>query len=210
MECYNLIMENLKMIKYSNLNFPENGDPMWLSINLQRVDQWSMIFQLQNIPHNLVEPEECEWLFIGDRFISIHNTKTQKILSKYLSSANHVVINDLAHTMENQHCWIDSGFPDWMPKRNYYLVTNSRTELKKKSNLQILYYDFLFNRTKAYYSGFPFENSPWYYAGRENYRAPVVKDNSEQKKKIFLSPCRLYLDQNRTFIQIHLGFSYRF
>lgn len=186
------------MIKYSNLNFPEDGHPMWLSINLQRVDQWSMIFQLQNLEHRAVEYPECDWLCLGDRFLSLENAETQELLAGAVREAELVVINDLVHNFENQHKWVTEGLPGWLPQREYILVTNSRTRLESKPWLHIHYYDFLFNRTKAYYSGFPFINSPWYYAGRENYIAPPVRDNADQKAKVFISPCRLYLDQDRT------------
>ena len=186
------------MIKYSNLNFPENGHPMWLSINLQRVDQWSMIFQLQNRPHKAVEPLECDWLFLGDRFLSVKNSETQHLLANFISQTKNVVINDLVHAKENQHRWVQEGLPKWMPRRDYILVTNAQTSFESRSWLRIYHYDFLFNRTKAYYSGFPFGNAPWYHAGRENYRAPLVADNADQKSKVFISPCRLYLEQNRT------------
>lgn len=192
------------MINYSNLNFPENGDPIWLSINLQRVDQWSMIFQLQNLKHVTVEPNECDWLCLGSRFLSVDNVETQKILGGLLEKAPFVVINDLVHAEENQHIWITKGLPDWMPRRKYLLVTNSQTKFNNPDWLEVHYYDFLFNRTKAFYTGFPFENSPWYYAGWENYQAPLVRNDGENKQKIFLSPCRLYEDQNRTVFRRQL------
>jgi hypothetical protein len=193
-----------KMIRYSNLNFPENGHPMWLSINLQRVDQWSMIFQLQDLAHEAVEHPECDWLCLGDRFLALENAETQQLLASAISRAKHVVINDLVHNFDNQHYWLEEGLPTWMPHRDYILVTNSRTRFEPKPWLRIYHYDFLFNRTKAYYSGFPFMNAPWYYAGHENYRAPSVRDNADQKSKIFLAPCRLYLDQDRTLFRKRL------
>ena len=85
-----------------------------------------------------------------------------------------------------------------MPAREYDLV-KLKLDSPAPSNVRVHQYDFLFNRTKAYYSGFPFTGSTWYDAGREAYRAPVVEDNVIDKKKVFISPCRLYLDQGRTF-----------
>ena len=186
------------MITYSNLNFPENGHPMWLSINLQRIDQWSMLFQLQGLTHQAVEMEEAEWLFLGDRFLDLENTDTQQKLAEGIRNAKHVVINDLVHNYEGQLDWVKKGIPDWMPSREYLLVTNSRSDIESKSWLRVYRYDFLFNRTKAYYTGFPFTGDPWYFAGRQNYFAPCVKEAADSKGKIFVSPCRLYLDQKRT------------
>ncbi len=186
------------MIKYSNLNFPENGDPVWLSINLQRIDQWSTVFQLQGLKHVAVEPQEADWLFLGDRFLDLDNATTRQLLCERIQLVEHVVIHDLVHNYEHQHKWIEEGLPTWMPSRNYFLVTNSQVRFEPPEWLCVHYYDFLFNRTKAYYSGFPFHGSQWYFAGHHNYLAPCVKDSADHKSKVFLSPCRLYTDQNRT------------
>jgi hypothetical protein len=107
-------------------------------------------------------------------------------------------INDLVHNYEGQHDWVRDGLPPWMPKREYFLVTNSQVRLDHPPWLHVHHYDFLFNRTKAYYSGFPFVGNHWYHAGHQNYTALCVNDAADKKSKIFLSPCRLYLDQNRT------------
>jgi UDPglucose 6-dehydrogenase len=188
------------LLTYCSLNFPEDGKPAWLNVDRQRVNQWPMIAELQGLRHRLVTLGACnEWLFLGDRFLYLQNEDSQAILATAIRKASRVVINDLAHAMEGQHGWLTTGVPAWMPARDYDLVTNSQTRLSAPSNVRVHQYDFLFNRTKAYYSGFPFTGSTWYDAGRENYRAPVVKDNAVDKKKIFISPCRLYLDQNRTF-----------
>jgi UDPglucose 6-dehydrogenase len=189
------------MITYSNLNFPENGDPMWLSIDLQRIDQWSTIFQLQGMEYQAIEFPEADWLFLGDRFLALDNVTTIERLCDGIHRAKHVVINDLVHNYEEQHAWVEKGLPTWMPKRDYYLVTNTKRRLNPPPWLQVHYYDFLFNRTKAYYSGFPFSGDHWYHAGHQNYSAPCVKDVADHKSKIFLSPCRLYVDQNRTYFR---------
>jgi hypothetical protein len=189
------------MINYSNLNFPENSHPMWLSINLQRIDQWSMIFQLQGLPHQAVELGEADWLFLGDRFLALDNAETQQRLAAGIRNAKYVVINDLVHNYEGQLDWINEGLPQWMPRREYFLVTNSRARIEPEPWLRIHRYDFLFNRTKAYYTGFPFTGDPWYFAGHQNYSAPCVKRDAGHKSKVFISPCRLYLDQNRTLFR---------
>jgi hypothetical protein len=186
------------MITYSNLNFPENGHPMWLSIDLQRIDQWSVIFQLQGLAHKAVEFTEADWLFLGDRFLALDNADAQQKLAAGIRKARHVVINDLVHNYENQLSWIEAGLPEWMPERNYFLVTNSQTGIEPPPWLEVHAYDFLFNRTKAYYSGFPFAGDPWYFAGHHNYTAPCIPSHADGKRRVFIAPCRLYLDQDRT------------
>ena len=187
------------MIKYCNINFPQDGRPMWLSMDRQHVDQWSMILQLQNLIYQRVDLQQSdEWLFLGDKFFQLKNPDTQQIVATAISKARHVVINDLVHAVEGQHNWLWERLPAWMPQRDYIFVTNSQTTFLSRSWLSIYHYNFLFNRTKAYYAGFPFVGSPWYFAGSQNYRAPAVIDNSEQKTKVFISPCRLYIDQQRT------------
>ena len=192
------------MIRYCVINFPEDGRPMWLQMEHQYLDQWSMIFQLQNLAHQRVELHRCdEWLFLGDKFLRLENPVTRRMVRAAICKAKYVVINDLVHAVEGQHEWLQKGLPAWMPRRDFLFVTNSQTKLKSTLRTRIHHYDFLFNRTKAYYAGFPFVGSPWYFAGRENYRAPAVTDNA-RRRKIFISPCRLYLDQQRTLFRKQL------
>ncbi len=182
---------NPAMITYCSLNFPEDGKPQWLNVDRQRVNQWPMILELQGLRHKLVRLSACdEWLFLGDRFLGVQNKESRAILAAAIRKAKRVVINDLVHAMECQHGWTAIGLPAWMPLREYDLVTNSQTQLPALANVRAHHYDFLFNRTKAYYSGFPFTGPTWYDAGRENYRAPVVQDNASDKQKVFISSWR--------------------
>jgi len=193
------------MITYCNVNFPEVGTADALRVSRQPLDQWSMIFQLQNLPYRRVElAARCNWLLLGDMLLKLTNPETQSILAAAIASANHVVINDFVHAEEGQHQWLETGLPPWMPRRDYTFVTNAQTRFRSRSWLRVHHYDFLFNRTKAYYAGFPFLDSPWYYAGRDNYRAPPVTDNANGKRRVFISPCRLYLDYQRTFFRNRL------
>ena len=63
---------------------------------------------------------------------------------------------------------------------------------------QIISNDFMFNRSKAYYSQFPFSPgvTKWYNYGQLSYIAPELTD-AEHKKKIFVSPCKTYPDRPR-------------
>lgn len=74
------------------------------------------------------------------------------------------------------------GRPD-----NFYYVTNCIDHTVSHPNL--LHVDFLFNRTKAYYSQFPFMPGTfkWYYAGIGRYVVPEPRRGID-KSKIFLAP----------------------
>ncbi len=193
------------VITYCNVNFPEEGLPNALRVSRQPLDQWNMIFQLQDTPSRRVELDErYEWLLLGDMLLKLANPETQRILARAIRTAKHVVINDFVHAEEGQHNWLETGLPGWMPRRDYTFVTNAQTPFRSKSWLRVNHYDFLFNRTKAYYAGFPFHGSPWYYAGRDNYRAPPVPEDPDAKRRIFISPCRLYLDYQRTYYRKRL------
>lgn len=62
----------------------------------------------------------------------------------------------------------------------------------------IIHNDFLFNRTKAYYLGYPFKSTTklWYYVGESGYKLPAIKDSST-KTKIYIAPNNTYLNTLR-------------
>lgn len=68
-------------------------------------------------------------------------------------------------------------------------VTNARDF--DIDNSRIVFNDFLFNRTKAYYLKFPFRSTTqkWYYTADQDYEIP--KHNVNEKTKIFLAPNRI-------------------
>lgn len=67
---------------------------------------------------------------------------------------------------------------------------------------RLRYVDWLFNRTKAYYSGYPFRSDRrlWYWTGPENYQW-LKLSTSQEKTKIFLAPNRCHFNHhpNRHF-----------
>lgn len=58
---------------------------------------------------------------------------------------------------------------------------------------RVVYNDFLFNRTKAYYSGYPFrETTPlWYHVSKSAYDIPAYQ-HVLNKKKIYVAPIKTY------------------
>ena len=60
----------------------------------------------------------------------------------------------------------------------------------------ILIYNFLFNRTKAYYSGLKFSDKAWYHQPPVCYQSiDLSASQSEYKSKIFVNPAKIYVDK---------------
>lgn len=74
------------------------------------------------------------------------------------------------------------------------------------SNPNIVFNDFVWNRTKAYYTGFAFSKNtqPWNYAGPEYYRIP--EQEYSVKNQIFVAPNNTHSDSRnyRTKLVKHL------
>lgn len=80
-----------------------------------------------------------------------------------------------------------------------YIVFNGYSQTEHE---RLRYVDWSFNRTKAYYSGYPFKSDRrlWYWTGPENYQC-LKLSASDKKTKIFLAPNRCYFNHhpNRHF-----------
>lgn len=98
---------------------------------------------------------------------------------------------DLWHGVEGQGSKLDK----YLLGSNEYIVT---CVVNHCTSPQVIPNDFVFNRTKAYYSQFPFSPGvvKWYSYSQLSYIAPEFLA-SEHKKKIFVSPCKTYPDQPR-------------
>lgn len=95
---------------------------------------------------------------------------------------------DIWHTFENQ-------VVDVAKKLNHRpnLVSICKAFDPTVDNPNIIYNDFMFNRTKAYYTQFPFsvKTRKWYYYGQYSFVAPPLK-NANFKQKIFVAPNKTY------------------
>jgi len=93
---------------------------------------------------------------------------------------------EIWHNFENQADIIK--FKHEKNNNDCYTITNIVSP-EIESNPNIIFNDFLFNRTKAYYLQFPFRNNTkkWYYEGNFGY---VIPDShtAENKNKIYLAP----------------------
>ena len=112
------------------------------------------------------------------------NTNTDKIVIS--DNANEINVRlEIFHNYENQ-CNRDH----FKEESNTYYITNVIHNIDTK---YMLFNDFLFNRTKAYYSQFPFSKNTkkWYNHGQLSYVIPEPKDPS-LKNKIFIAPNKTY------------------
>jgi hypothetical protein len=91
---------------------------------------------------------------------------------------------EMWHNFENQwDCLIGKHKNN---NKNWYTLTNAIGPVTHPS---VIFNDFLFNRTKAYYSQFPFKHTTrkWYYQSPYGYILPDSKD-ATFKRKIYLAP----------------------
>jgi len=92
------------------------------------------------------------------------------------------------------------GFEDFVReqcnRRDCWTITNGWDPTI--DNDHIIFNDFLFNRTKAYYSQYPFRSDTqlWYYHDAISYKAPRLVQ-ADAKRKIFVSPGKTYNGQRK-------------
>jgi hypothetical protein len=101
----------------------------------------------------------------------------------WVNGDNKKLSTTLFHNVENQ----SSDFGNWLEDDNVYILTNVY-DPTYVNNPRVIYTDFLFNRTKAYYQRFQFDKKTikWYFSGDNSYIIP--NDDVDNKTKIFVSP----------------------
>jgi hypothetical protein len=92
------------------------------------------------------------------------------------------VILDLWHNSDNQ----SNRYDQWLEDKLVHVVTNV---VSKQARSRVHFVDFLFNRTKAYYSNFVFgpDTVPWYRESQQCYFLDDL-DTLWPKTKIFVAP----------------------
>ena len=90
----------------------------------------------------------------------------------------------------------DDSVSDLFKKINCYTITNAVDFTINSKN--IIYNDFLFNRTKAYYNRHPFNNDThkWYHIGDQGYIIPNLQ-SADNKQKIFVAPNNIHPGSTR-------------
>ena len=93
---------------------------------------------------------------------------------------------DIWHNIENQ----THGYDQCLQDGRVRIITNVYSSMKRQ---RVYFVDFLFNRTKAYYSGFQFHHDTklWYYQGTQFYKNRQI-DSGEYKTMVFVAPNNLY------------------
>lgn len=157
---------------------------------------------LQNKENSTHDPRMFFDINGNDYELGIHDSTPVDILvltAKELAAGNFrswgnyriALMLDLWHGVEGH----GSGLSKQLQRPNEYIIT---CIVNYQKHPQIISNDFVFNRTKAYYSQFPFSPDvvKWYSYGQLSYIVPESKD-VDQKKKIFVAPCKTYPDTPR-------------
>jgi hypothetical protein len=104
---------------------------------------------------------------------------------------------EIWHNYENQFDKLLSKLEN--TNNNSYIITNVHKP-NESYNSNIIFIDFLFNRTKAYYLQFPFKlnTTKWYFSNQLGY---IVPDNflAENKRKIYIAPNKNHLSRTIKF-----------
>ncbi len=156
-------------------------------------EHWEYLQNKENTTH---DPRMFFDLNGGDYEFAIHSdqpvdilvlTYKELILGQFRSWGNYqiAIMLDLWHGEEGNISKL-KRFP---LRHNEYIITC----INNVDHPQFICNDFMFNRTKAYYSQFPFSSGvvKWYSYGQLSYMIPEPKD-VEHKKKIFVAPCKTY------------------
>jgi len=119
-------------------------------------------------------------ILVCNHFYGIDNLLPEE----YVKNLNYklMIFLDLRHNSEDQIAVLDERANDSLHE---YTITNAVDP--EINNPRIIYNDFLFNRTKAYYSDYLFRPNSfkWYYKSKLNYQIPT---HTIDKQKIFVAP----------------------
>lgn len=118
-----------------------------------------------------------------------HDQEWNQQIDNLAQQAHTVVFYDLVNTGDYEHGKFCDFVSNYNHARRVYLTVNQSTNLKI-ANVEIVPWDFMWNRFKLYYS----QPVPWdklvlhHYAGPDRYTVPDL-DFSAQRSKKFLSMC---------------------
>jgi hypothetical protein len=162
-------------------------------------EHWKYIQNKENGTHDPrmfldINGDDYEFVIHGSQLVDILLLTANELASGNFRSWNNyriAVMLDLWHGVEGQGARLGKK----LQQCNEYIIT---CMVNCHNIPQIIPNDFMFNRTKAYYSQFPFSPGvvKWYSHGQLSYIMPDPKD-VDQKKKIFVAPCKTYPDKPR-------------
>lgn len=162
-------------------------------------EHWKYLQNKENSTHDPrmffdINGDDYEFKIHGSEPVDILVVTAKELADGKFRSWNNyriAVMLDLWHGVEGQ----GSRLSKQLQQPNEYIIT---CIVNSQGNPQIISNDFMFNRSKAYYSQFPFSPDvvKWYSYGQLSYIIPEPKEVS-QKKKIFVAPCKTYPDNPR-------------
>jgi hypothetical protein len=141
----------------------------------QGYHHFRMFFDLNNDPYEWVDdPEHTDQVDV----LVLNHVRDNKYNCRL------PLFLDIKHNFDDQVKLLDQRSK---ATPNRYTVTNAVDF--DIDNPNILFNDFLFNRTKAYYLGYNFSplTRKWYYTNPKDY---IIPEHSVEKKKIFVAPNR--------------------
>ena len=159
-----------------------------LNIQDNKINQARMFFDLND--------QLYQWAKNEDQDVDI----VLPAFAQYIPKCNFKIklFLNISHNWNNQQKTVYSTLSKISKiTENSYIVSNAYDP--NITDSKILFNDFLFNRTKAYYSQYPFDADTelWYNHGQLSFIAPRLQC-ADNKKKIFVAPNKTYENTNRT------------
>ncbi len=118
-----------------------------------------------------------------------HNSNWQKKIDAMAQNKQKLIFYDLVNTGDYEHTRFTEFISNYNHPNKIYLTVNQSANLKL-ANVEIVPWDFMWNRFKLYYS----QPVPWdtrvlhHYAGPEKYQTPEL-DFVQTRSRKFLSMC---------------------
>ena len=140
---------------------------------------------LLNRDANSFDTNVCFWPLVNH--YNTHDSGWHNIYLKRVESSRAVIFYDLVNTGDYEHTKFCEFVSNFDHPRKIYLTANQSSELKL-ANVQIVSWDFMWNRYRSYYT----ETVPYdklhlhHYAGPAAYQIPKL-DFDKQRGKKFLS-----------------------
>jgi len=161
-------------------------------LQMNKFCDYKMFFDINSISSSYTFITDSE--FTGPTDILILNSFSKNKFANYPAALK--LYFEIFHNYEHQIKNIyfnnyDDCISDLFNKINCYTITNAVDSAINSTH--IIYNDFLFNRTKAYYSQYTFNSDThkWYHVGDQGYIIPDLL-SAENKQKIFVAPNNIH------------------
>lgn len=162
---------------------------------------YGMIFDLEQISHTFDIDRDSADIFLISGALLPALIKTDRpddfvldISDDYVPWIRENLIRRPGFFLDVFHNYPDQGrsFDDYKQLQDLgiIVITNAWSDLVDGVN--VIYNDFLFNRTKAYYCQYPWstETYSWYHTGPGTYQVPDIK--KQPANRLFVAPNKIY------------------